>query len=283
MSSPLLIDEPPLQVLPSLAVAVGLNEALILQQVHYWIQAKRKAPERYQESFKQGEWWVYNSVPEWNAQFPFWGDNTIRRALSSLRELGLLIAGQLAPDPRDKTLWYRIDYDKLDKTTALHHAPKGTAKKKFDSNIAEIESETKWADASTQNGQMDKNGQMASSGSTQNGQVHQSKMGRSHLPKAGSSHPPKMGKTLTETSSENSQRIPQKTDSEFSASLFEGKEPEPDKVPVSPSWSSLPEAEQQPYIDQATGELQAACEGVTLNPLIVEVRGRNLYHLAHRR
>lgn len=226
MSSPLLIDEPPLQVLPSLAVAVGLNEALILQQVHYWIQAKRKAPDRYQDSFKQDEWWVYNSVPEWNAQFPFWGDNTIRRALSSLREMGLLIAEQLAPDPRDKTLWYRIDYEALGKTTALHHAPKGTARKKFTSNMEDIEKEIgageQWADAPTQNGQM------AAPGSTQNGQVHQSKMGKSHLPKAGRSHPPKMGTSLTKTSSENSQRIPQIADTEFSASLFpEQSNPEP--------------------------------------------------------
>ena len=70
---------------------------------------------------------------------------------------------------------------------------------------------------------------------------------------------------------------------EFSLALFEEKEPEPDKPPAPPPWSSLPEEGQRPYIEQARGELQAACEGVTLNPLIVEARGRNLYHLAHRR
>ena len=31
----LLIDDQPLQVLPSLAEAIGLNEALILQQIHW--------------------------------------------------------------------------------------------------------------------------------------------------------------------------------------------------------------------------------------------------------
>ena len=39
-SSKLLIDEPPLQVLPSLALKIGLNEAIILQQVHYWLNPK---------------------------------------------------------------------------------------------------------------------------------------------------------------------------------------------------------------------------------------------------
>ena len=33
----LLISEPPLQVLPSLAVKIGLNEAIVLQQIHYWL------------------------------------------------------------------------------------------------------------------------------------------------------------------------------------------------------------------------------------------------------
>ena len=35
--SRLLIDEPPLQVLPSLAREIGLNEAIMLQQIHYWL------------------------------------------------------------------------------------------------------------------------------------------------------------------------------------------------------------------------------------------------------
>jgi hypothetical protein len=33
--SKLLIDEPPLQVLPTLAVRLGLEEAIFLQQLHY--------------------------------------------------------------------------------------------------------------------------------------------------------------------------------------------------------------------------------------------------------
>ena len=34
--SKLLINEHPLQVLPSLATKIGLNEAIVLQQIHYW-------------------------------------------------------------------------------------------------------------------------------------------------------------------------------------------------------------------------------------------------------
>ena len=40
--SKLLINEQPLQVLPSLAEAIGLNQAIALQQVHYWLENARK-------------------------------------------------------------------------------------------------------------------------------------------------------------------------------------------------------------------------------------------------
>lgn len=105
MSSSLLINEPPLQVLPSLAVAVGLNEAIVIQQIHYWMQ---RADTRI-----NGHVWVYNSVAQWKQQFPFWSDDTIARALKSLRKSGVLVAEQLSKDPRDRSLFYRIDYQKV--------------------------------------------------------------------------------------------------------------------------------------------------------------------------
>jgi len=37
-SSRLLLDQKPLVLIPALAVAVGLVEALFLQQLHYWLQ-----------------------------------------------------------------------------------------------------------------------------------------------------------------------------------------------------------------------------------------------------
>lgn len=35
--SKLLIQESPVMIIPSLAVKIGLNEAVILQQIHYWV------------------------------------------------------------------------------------------------------------------------------------------------------------------------------------------------------------------------------------------------------
>lgn len=101
----LLISEPPLQVLPSLAVKVGLNEAIVLQQFHYWLQRSNNIRDGYK--------WIYNSFPNWNKQFPFWGLNTLKRAVTSLENDGYLITANYNKAGFDKTKWYRIDYEKL--------------------------------------------------------------------------------------------------------------------------------------------------------------------------
>lgn len=80
MSKLLLLDEQPLLVMPQLAKEIGLNEAIILQQIHYWIKSPKSGV------IINDEKWVYNSVVQWNEQFPFWSANTIRRALNNLRE-----------------------------------------------------------------------------------------------------------------------------------------------------------------------------------------------------
>ena len=101
----LLISEPPLQVLPSLAVKIGLNEAIILQQIHYWLLKSNNVRDGYK--------WVYNSYSEWNKQFPFFSRNTMIRAFNSLEKQGLLITANYNKAGFDKTKWYRIDYEKL--------------------------------------------------------------------------------------------------------------------------------------------------------------------------
>jgi len=106
MSSSLLITEPPLQVLPSLAKAIGLNEAIVLQQIQYWTALE-------QGVVKDGRRWIYNSVEEWRKQFPFWSSDTIQRILQNLRNKGLLDAQKLSTDKWKHTLYYSINYSNL--------------------------------------------------------------------------------------------------------------------------------------------------------------------------
>lgn len=102
----MLIDEYPLLVLPSLAVAIGLNEAIALQQLHYWMQNPKGTV------IVDGEKWTYNTYEEWQQQnFPFWSERTVQRVFLSLEKMDLVIAKQMPNYDRKK--YYRIHYANL--------------------------------------------------------------------------------------------------------------------------------------------------------------------------
>lgn len=108
-----LITESPLTFQPTLATVVGLNEAIVLQQVQYWISNPKGGV------IIDGQKWVYNSYKEWQeTNFPFWSEKTVERAFLGLERLGILISAQLSESKWDKTKYYRIDYVKLDDLVA---------------------------------------------------------------------------------------------------------------------------------------------------------------------
>lgn len=95
--------------MPTLATLIGLNESIILQQIHYWLKHKEKSGQDYID----GHYWVYNTYEQWQEQFPFWSIMTIRRTMTKLENKGLLIAGNYNKAGFDKTKWYTINYNAL--------------------------------------------------------------------------------------------------------------------------------------------------------------------------
>jgi hypothetical protein len=109
-SSYLLINEPPLTVSPTLAVKIGLNEAIVIQQLHYWLNNPKNAGRVDEDDNK----WVYNTYDEWQeGNFPFWSTDKIQRIFLDLKAAELIIVKQLDAKKRDMRNFYRIDYDKL--------------------------------------------------------------------------------------------------------------------------------------------------------------------------
>ena len=105
-TSALLINEPPLQVLPSLALVVGLNEAIIVQQMHFWLLRSTHVID--------GTPWVYNTYEEWQKQFPFWSIDTIKRAIYRLEALGVVAStASFNRNPIDKSKWYALNHTRL--------------------------------------------------------------------------------------------------------------------------------------------------------------------------
>ncbi|MDS9473204.1 conserved phage C-terminal domain-containing protein [Sporosarcina pasteurii] len=107
----LLINESPLIVLPSLVKEVGLNEAILLQQLHY----KSLISKNIRDGYK----WVYRTYEEWkNEEFFFWSERTIQRVIHRLEEKGFIVSTDAYNRMKmDKTKWYRINYSMLQHQT----------------------------------------------------------------------------------------------------------------------------------------------------------------------
>lgn len=103
--SSLLMKEIPLMVQPSLAKELGLNEALFLQQLNYWIERSTKKID--------GKYWIYNTIEAWHKQFPFWSISTIKRIILNLEKKKLIITGNFNKISMDRTKWYTINYSLL--------------------------------------------------------------------------------------------------------------------------------------------------------------------------
>ncbi|HBB1606933.1 TPA: hypothetical protein J0548_005245, partial [Escherichia coli] len=101
----LLFAERPLVINTQLAMKIGLNEAIVLQQLHYWLRDTNSGMEC------NGVRWIYNTTEQWLEQFPFWSESTLKRAFASLKTLGLLRCEKLNKSKRDMTNFYTINYE----------------------------------------------------------------------------------------------------------------------------------------------------------------------------
>src|SRR5687767_4746327 len=103
-----LIDEPPLIVLPTIAKAIGLNESIVLQQLHYRLHMQRY--------MKKGKSWWPMTIEEWQRdEFPFWSIKTVNRIFDNLEARNLIERTDLwNTKGRDRTNWFTIDYDVFD-------------------------------------------------------------------------------------------------------------------------------------------------------------------------
>lgn len=139
----LLINEPPLTVSPTLATIIGLDEAIVIQQVHYWLMNSKNAGR-----IEEGEKWVYNTYEEWQeGNFPFWSVDKVQRVFLKLEKEGLIISRQFDAKNRDMRKFYRLAYDAI---CALHDAvlPPSNTAKLHDVNGTETTTENNTRDVS---------------------------------------------------------------------------------------------------------------------------------------
>ena len=102
----LLYDGPPIVLSVSLIKKVGLEEALILQHIHYWMNPT------FNKNLFEGKYWVRNTYAQWQKHFPFWNIKKIRRLFNLLEKSGILLSFT-THNSFCKTKYYTIDYEKL--------------------------------------------------------------------------------------------------------------------------------------------------------------------------
>ena len=88
----------------AIAEAYGVNEAILLKHLHFWIQ-KNAANGRH---FHDGAYWTYNSKKAFSELFPYLTERQIGYALQRLIDAGVVATGNYNSDQRDRTLWYSI-------------------------------------------------------------------------------------------------------------------------------------------------------------------------------
>jgi hypothetical protein len=105
--SHLLMEDRPLVVLPRLAKAIGLNEAIVLQQIYFRIGADYAV-------VQDGKRWWRAPMDRLEREFIFWSVATIERVIKSLKDLGLIESKR----SRDGNL-YTVDFTRIPQIEGL--------------------------------------------------------------------------------------------------------------------------------------------------------------------
>lgn len=90
---------------------LGFNSALVLQNIHFWVETNKAKKQNYHE----GRYWTYNSVQALSEMFPVLTPKAIRYALEKLKFDGYILTGNFNKVQYDRTLWYTV----TDKAFAL--------------------------------------------------------------------------------------------------------------------------------------------------------------------
>ncbi len=87
----------------------GVDEAVILRHLQFWIFTNRANGKHFHE----GRTWTYGSVRAFAEIWPFWSADHISRTLNGLVTAGVLVKGNYNASGYDRTSWYAFADEKL--------------------------------------------------------------------------------------------------------------------------------------------------------------------------
>lgn len=94
----------------TIASKIGLYEAIILNQINYWVNVN-KDKENNERYYHNKMFWMYMTLDGWHEQFDYISKKTIQRALKKLKDNNLIYVGNFNHKSFDRTMWYCVNYD----------------------------------------------------------------------------------------------------------------------------------------------------------------------------
>ena len=98
----------PLIASPTLAQAYGVPSAIFLQKLHYCLQSGEAQVIQQRKYF-------YHSYEQWAKTLGTYSPSTIKRIVSKLKKVGILVVKKLSQNKWIQTNFYSINYRKLSK------------------------------------------------------------------------------------------------------------------------------------------------------------------------
>lgn len=104
--SKLITPEKPLLIAPLVAREIGLEAAIILQQIHYFSQNSKHI-------LDDGKRWFYLTLEGWAEKLPFLKMSAIRRAITHLKKLNLIDVCRHSRWTWYQANWYTINLENV--------------------------------------------------------------------------------------------------------------------------------------------------------------------------
>ena len=93
-----------------LAEKLGINSAIIIGRILWWIE--KHITENEKNYFKEGRWWMYESLPSLQ-KYSTLGRDSILRVIKQLREAEIVLSHQFERSQGHNYNFYAIDAPKL--------------------------------------------------------------------------------------------------------------------------------------------------------------------------
>lgn len=108
----------------SVAVEVGVNAAVVLENIAFWVRANRKAGRHKHD----GKHWTYGSTRHFAELFDYLSEKQVRGALDKLITCGYVETGNFNRSAYDRTRWFTLA-EKGERATQERQSEKPTKAK----------------------------------------------------------------------------------------------------------------------------------------------------------